>query len=55
MQLHTSRTENRSECFAYASVLANDLANVFRMNSQFEHRYRLALGRVNLHLFGMVH
>src|SRR5467141_2682836 len=42
MQLHTSRTENRSECFDYASVVANDLANVFRMNSQFEHRYRLA-------------
>ena len=44
MQLHTSRTENRSECFDYASVVANDLANVFRMNSQFEHSYRLALG-----------
>jgi len=25
-------------------MVANDLANVFRMNSQFEHSYRLALG-----------
>jgi division protein CdvB (Snf7/Vps24/ESCRT-III family) len=55
MQFHTSRTENRSECSDYASMVANDLAAVFRMNSQFEHSQRLALDRVNLHLFGMVY
>ena len=55
MQLHTSRTENRSECFDYASVVANNLADVFRMNSQFEQSHRLALDLVNLYLFGMVH
>ena len=36
-------------------MVANDLANVFRMNSQFEHSHRLALDLVNLYLFGMVH
>jgi hypothetical protein len=55
MQSHTSRAENRSKCFDYASMVANDLTDVFRMNSQFEHSNPLALDRVNMHLFGMVH
>jgi len=40
LQLHTSRTENRAESFGYASMVANHLADVFRMNSQFEDSHR---------------
>jgi hypothetical protein len=35
-------------------MVANHLADVFRMNSQFENSHRLSLDRTNLHLFGMV-
>src|ERR1700736_1869033 len=55
MPLHTSRAENRAEGYSYASMAANHLADVFRMNSQFENSHRLSLDRTNLHLFGMVH
>jgi len=55
MQLHTSRTENGSECSDYASVVSDDPADVFWMNSEFEHGHRLALDRVNLHLCRIVH
>src|SRR6266851_3844934 len=55
MQLHTSRSENRAEGSDYASMVANHLADVFRMDAQFEDNHRLPLNRANLHFFRMVH
>ena len=55
MQLHTSRAENRAEGSDYASMVANHLADVFRMDAQFEDSQRLPLDRANLHSFRMIH